>query len=338
MIKKKDGKTKPTIQALNKVVLNYKMKKRARGRPKGARATTKAEDKNIMLKFHKLRPPGYGIDSNALHRALPAPIKRKLGRKTIIRRLGEKGYTAQKKMNKAGQTEKQRAKKLKFCKKYKNWKALQWQSHIQAVGDAKDFTWYPKELQPRFKKLRAPWTYMTKKERIKPAFQRPKRWFPGKDWKKVKKQKVMGFTSSNGKQLAFLVPSPWSSAIWARFIKSKLAPWLKKVFPQKTSYKILLDSEPLLHGPEAKAAFREANISVLAGWPKYCPDLNPQENVWSKAEPALRQSETGKESFEAWKEKLVPAIYKYAAPEKLVASMEKRIRQVLERDGGMADY
>ena len=37
--------------------------------------------------------------------------------------------------------------KLKFCKKCKNWKALQWQSHIQAVGGAKDFTWYPRELR-----------------------------------------------------------------------------------------------------------------------------------------------------------------------------------------------
>ena len=337
-VTKNDGKTKPTIQALQQAVMTYKIKKKTRGRKKGSRATSKEEDKIILQKFHKLRPPGHGIDSNALHRALPGNIKRKIGRKTLITRLGEKGYHAMKKLKKDDLGEKQRERKLKFAKKYKTWKALQWTSHIQAVGDAKDFTWYPKELQPRFKKLRAPWTYMTKKERKKPEFQRPKKWFPGKEWKKVKKQKVFGFTASNGKQLSFLVPTPWSTKIWAGFIKKKVAPWLKKTFPGKTSFKILLDSEPLLHGPEAKAAMREHGISILAGWPKYCPDLNPQENVWSRAEPALRAIETGKETFEQWKTLLIPAIHKYAGPEKLVASMEKRIKQCIERDGAVIDY
>ena len=105
-----------------------------------------------------------------------------------------------------------------------------------------------------------------------------------------------------------------------------------------TTFKILLDSEPLLHGREAKAVMREHGISVLSGWPKYCPDLDPQENVWSKAEPFLRQSETGKEPFDEWKLKLLPAIYRYPTPEKLVGSMENRIRQCLERQGAMTDY
>ena len=42
---------------------------------------------------------------------------------------------------------KMQLKKLKFCKKCKNWEALHWQSHIQAVGGAKDFTWYLRELR-----------------------------------------------------------------------------------------------------------------------------------------------------------------------------------------------
>ena len=179
---------------------------------------------------------------------------------------------------------------------------------------------------------------MTKKERSKPEFQRPKRWFPGEEYKKTKKQKVFGFTASNGKMLAFLVPKTWNTEVWARLIKSKLLPWLKRSFPGKTSFKILLDGERLLHGRAAKAAFREAGISILGPWPSYSPDLNPQENVWSQAEPALRRSETGKENFDTWKTKLVPAIYKYPTPEKLIASMEKRVKQCLKRGGAMVDY
>lgn len=337
-VKKKDGKTKPSLQAIQKAVTTYKTPKKARGRKKGARFTSKADDKVIMKQFHKLRPPGHGIDSNALHRALPSQIKNKIGRKTLIRRLGEKGFTAQKKLKKDDKGEAHRKKKFKFCEKFKNWKALQWSNHLQAVGDIKDFTWYPKELQPRFKKLRAPWTYMTKKERKKADFCRPKVWFPSKQWKKVKKQKVFGFTASNGKMLAFLCKSPWSTEQWARLITTKLAPWLRRSFPTKTSFKILLDGEKALHGPAAKAAFRAANITVLAGWPKYSPDLNPQENVWSRAEPELRKTEKGNESFEQWCTKLVPAVYKYPTPEKLIGSMEKRIAQCLQRNGAMNDY
>ena len=54
-----------------------------------------------MGKFNELRPPGHGIDSRVLHNALPKVIKRKVGRKTIIRRLSEKGYTAEKKIHKS---------------------------------------------------------------------------------------------------------------------------------------------------------------------------------------------------------------------------------------------
>jgi transposase len=338
LVRKKDGKTKPTIQAIQQAVMKFKIKKTDRGRKKGARATTKEEDKVILQKFHKLRPPGHGIDSNRLHRSLPSNIKAKIGRRTVIRRIGEKGFHAKRKLRKDDKGEKHRTKRFKWCKKFQHWKALQWSGHVQAVGDLKDFTWYPKELQARFKQLRAPWTYMSDKERHKPAFQRPKHWFPKKQWEKVKKQKVFGFTASNGKMLAFLVNGDWNTAKWSRLIKSKLAPWLKKTFPGKTSFKIILDGEKTLRGAAAKTALRQAGITILAGWPGYSPDLNPQENVWSKAEPALRNMETGKETFETWCTKLVPAVYKYPTPEKLVGSMEGRIKQCLERQGSITDY
>ena len=280
-----------------------------------------------MKKFHKLRPPGYGIDSNALQKALPTQIKRKIGRRTVIRRLGEKGYTAQKKLNKDDKGEKNKAGKIKFCKKFKAWKALQWQNHLQACGDLKDFTWYPKALQPRFKKLRAPWTYMNKRERKQSQFQRPKRWFVKKDYDLVKKQKVFGFTASNGAMLAFLTPKTWDSNVWARMIKSKLLPWLKKTFPGKTSFNILLDGEKLLHAKVAKTAFREAGISIVGPWPGYSPDLNPQENIWSSAEPALRRSETGRESFEEWKTKLVPRRDNGSCPERIGKPRSRRYRK-----------
>ena len=73
---------------------------------------------------------------------------------------------------------------MKFCRNHEGKTGAQWKDHCQGVGDFKEFTWYPVELQPRFRKLRASWTYMNKKERKQPAFQRSKKWFKPADWKK----------------------------------------------------------------------------------------------------------------------------------------------------------
>ena len=208
---------------------------------------------------------------------------------------------------------------------------------MQAVGDIKDFTYYPPELQPAFQRFRAPWIYMNATERKKPEFQRPKRWFPKKQYEKTKKLKVFSMTTSTGKQLTFVIPTPWDQHAWAKFVKSKVAPFLKRSFPNKSSFTILLDGEKIMHAPPGKAVMKAAGISVLPGWPPHSPELNPQEHVWTQAEPKLRELETGKDSFEAWKPKVLKAVALYPSPEKLVGSMAKRCKDCIDRDGAMLD-
>ena len=116
----------------------------------------------------------------------------------------------------------------------------------------KEFTWYPRELQPKFKKVRARRTIMSKKEKKLPAFQRPKRWFKKAHWKLVKKFKVFGFTASNGKSIFFPVPPPWDADVWAVMVKKTLAPWLEKTFAGKTSFTILLDGGKIAEGTSCK--------------------------------------------------------------------------------------
>ena len=240
-------------------------------------------------------------------------------------------------MSKGDPGVKQSKKRVAFAKRHASKTFQQWQSYCQGCGDLKEFTWYPRELQPQFKRLRASWTYMTKAEKKKPQFQRPKKWFPKKDWQKVKKQKVFGLTTSNGKMLHFCVPSPWTADVWAKLVKKRVGPFLKRSFPRLSAYRIILDSEPILHAPVVKAAYREWNITVEPHWPKYSPDLNPQENVWSQAEPTVRLMETGREPFEQWTKKVVKACNAYPSPQKLIGSMARRCKQVLERQGAMAD-
>ena len=143
-------------------------------------------------------------------------------------------------------------------------------------------------------------------------------------------------TTSNGKSLAFLTPSPWSAEQWAVLVKTKLKPFLKKAFPGLTSFHILLDGEPLLHAPSSKAAYREAKITTEP-WPKYSPDLNPQEQVWSWAEPQLRRLETGADPFTGWHKKILKAVHAYPAKEKLIPSMARRCKALVARSGAMLD-
>ena len=60
-------------------------------------------------------------------------------------------------------------------------------------------------------------------------------------------------------------------------------------FPERRHIRILIDSERLLHTDEATRALAEFGICPMADWPKHSPDMNPQENVWSWTEKALRQ-------------------------------------------------
>lgn len=214
--------------------------------------------------------------------------------------MAEKGYKPERKIQKTDPGPTLCKKRLKFSKDNEHITPQQWEDQLQAVGDIKEFTWYPKKLQPKFKRVRAPWTYMTKQEKKKPAFVRPKRWFPKKEYKLVKKQKAFGFTTSNGQSIAFLLPNPWNHQQWAKLINSKLAPLLKKAFPARRDFQILLDGEGVLHAPAAKAAFAKHKIKIFPGWPHHSPDLNPQENVWKVAEQKLRELEQDNDTFQRW--------------------------------------
>ena len=232
---------------------------------------------------------------------------------------------------------KQKKFRIKFVTKHRGKDSRAWKTHLQAVGDMKDFSYYPKSLQNRFRRFRASWTYMNKAEKKQSKFMRPKRWFPPKEWKKVKKQKIFGLTTSTGKTLAFLVTTPYTSEQWAKDINTKVTPFLKKAFPGKGKFNVLLDGEKLLRGGPAKTALKKNGIVLVPDFPPYSPDLNPQENVWAWAEPELRRREHSDDSFTNFQSNALKAVRAYPSGEKLVGSLAKKCKQVLERSGGPCD-
>ena len=336
---KTDG-THPSFAAVRKAAKEFHEEKQKRGRKAGQKKTTAAEDREILKKFKELRPPGHGIDSRKIRRGLPVALRRKISRRTVIRRLAEKGFTPQKKIRKSDHDVALCRRRVAFARRYEHKTEAEWARDLQVVGDIKEFTFYPPDLKPRFKRLRAAWTYMTAEERHQPAFQRPKRWFKKSEWKRTQKQKVFGFTTSTGQKLAFLVPHPWSSEQWAVEIRNRLGPFLRANYPGRRTFQVLLDGEALLHGPSAKAAMAEFGITVLPGWPSYSPDLNPQENVWSWAEDKLRGIELDSDGFGDFQIKVMRAVcaYPIESGAKLVPCIGHRLKEVIEAKGAALKY
>lgn len=144
-------------------------------------------------------------------------------------------------------------------------------------------------------------------------------------------------TTSTGKCLAILLPKPFKAEKWANLVKTRVHPFLKKTFPNKRQYRVLLDGESVLRAEPVKTVMAQKGIKFLEGWPKYSPDINPQENVWPKAEEAIRALETDDDTFEDFQKHCVKAVSNYSGAKELVGSMAKRMRKVKDQQGAMID-
>ena len=73
-------------------------------------------------------------------------------------------------------------------------------------------------------------------------------------------------------------------------------------------------------------------------WPKYSPDLNPQENLWARAEVELRKAERIADTFDTFKRRVLDACESYSDAEKLIPSMSSRITSTVAGGGAMLKH
>ena len=336
-----DGCTHPTRAGVRNCVSSWTAQRQTRGRKLGWRKTTGIEDRRIVSSFHKARLPlGSQVTSRDVAARLPKRLRVKICRRTIRRRLASHGYTPARKLEKKAFLTKQRAARVAWCKAHEHRTPAMWANYLQGCGDLKDFSYFPRQMKVRFARYRCTWTYMKHSERNKAEFLKPKpnQMFARKEYKAgVRKGKVLGFTTSTGKKLFVLCPEPWCASAFARIVRQRVGPFFQAAFPEKQRIRVLLDSEPLLHAPPAREAMAQFGIEVLRDWPKYSPDLNPQENVWGWVENALRKEEERADTYAVFCSKLFRVSRRYPAGS-LVASMHNRIQKVLASKGAMTSY
>ena len=336
-----DGLSHPSPYAVKLCVTGWQQARRTRGRKVGWRKTTAGEDQKILGSFKKARLPlGTEVTSRDVQSGLPRNLRRKICKRTIRNRLAERGYAPSKKVEKSDFLQKQRAVRVAFCKAHEHRTPAMWVNHLQGCGDLKDVTYYPRKMKARFCRYRCSWTYMRQCEKYKSEFLKPhkSRMFTRKEYKSVRKCKILGFTASNGRVLCVRCPVPWNSSTFAKLVRKHVGPFFRRAFPTRSHFRVLIDREPLLHTDEAKLAFAQFGISAMADWPKYSPDLNPQENVWSWAEKSLRRTEKKSDTFAIFCRKLLRVVRRYPSAEALIPRMTNRVQAVLKHGGAMTKY
>jgi len=138
--------------------------------------------------------------------------------------------------------------------------------------------------------------------------------------------------------LALWCPSPWNATAFSKLVRRRVGPFFQASFPDRARIRILLDSEPLLHTSEATEALAEFGIEAMPGWPKYSPDLNPQENVWSWVERTLRREEKKADTFADFSRRVLRVAQRYPSADSLIPSMHRRVQEVLKSRGAMTRY
>ena len=316
-------------------VKNFHGEKSPRGRKKGWRKTTAAEDNIISQTFARVRQPlGSLVESRDVWSALPPDLRRKTCLRTVRNRLREKGYAMDEKRVGDDQGEEWRKRLLAFCKPKLQRSEAQWRNAVQAVGDFKMFTFFPRSLKGRHRVKSCSRTIMRRSEKNKGAFLKPRNKILSRsDWKKCTRAKVFGLTTSTGEVLAIPTPLHPTASDWIKLVQEKIGAFMAAAFPKRASYVILLDGEKIMHTDEAKAAMQEVGIRPLPDWPSYSPDLNPQENVWAWAEPQLRKTEKKEDEVSTFKRRIIAVCKKYPGKDKLVPNLATRMRKCVKLRG-----
>ena len=155
------------------------------------------------------------------------------------------------------------------------------------------------------------------------------------------------FTSTGRVKLAF-VPKKMDSNQYQFVLRRCLLPFYRR-HPQRRHFEFMQDNAPIhvSRTRRIRGAVREGtidwlnrhNIAVLE-WPPNSPDLNPTENLWGILVRRVYHENKQYQTVQELKEAIVKAWQEVDQEtiDNLVLSMDARIFQVINRNGGPTDY
>lgn len=147
---------------------------------------------------------------------------------------------------------------------------------------------------------------------------------------------VWGSFAATGVEELFLINGIMEEEDYVKILETNLMKSARKIGLGRR-FTFQQDNDPKHTSKVAKNYFKKAKVKLLE-WPPQSPDLNPIENLWSildekvKLDNRKNKNELFQQLTDAWIN--IPA----ETTQKLVESMPRRLRAVLDAKGGATKY
>jgi transposase len=246
--------------------------------------------------------------------------KKAIHSSTVRRRQMEAGLNGRIARNKPKLTKRQRQARLRWAKKYRDWKA----------EDFEKILWSDESPFNLFVKNGKVWVRRRLDEEYVLCCMQPTVKFGGGHIN------VWGCFSSQGVGSLYQIHGIMTGAMYREILKNHMAPVLRRL---GSDFIFQQDNDPKHTSNVVKNYLSNAKFTVL-DWPSQSPDLNPIENIWGLIKQKLRKRSVGPSNLNE--------IFDYVKCEwealgreyllHLIHSMPKRIEAVIKNKGGSTKY
>lgn len=238
---------------------------------------------------------------------------------TIKRRLKEQDLIGRRPSKKPLISKKNRKARIMFAKAHQNWTSIEWSKVLWS--DESKFNLFSSD---GIKYIRRP-----KNERYNIRYQVPTVKHGGGN------VMVWGCFSRKGVGPLFHIESNMDRFAYQEILDTQMLPYAKRNMPR--DWKFQQDNDPKHSSRYVKEYFKKQKIQVL-DWPSQSPDLNPIEHMWEELDRRVKtRNYTNKNEFFAalkteWSIIPLDRIFK------LIDSMPRRCKAVINANGYATKY
>lgn len=310
------AKLKISLSAVCKTLKRVEELGTFESRPRSGRPTVSSiQDDRMIRRLSQASPKS---SSQMIRSRLPASL-RNISTRTVRRRLLDSGLKSYKPARKPRLSAKNIKDRLKFCKKYQNWSAAQWETVM--FSDESTFT----QFYSYYQHVRRP-----SKKRYDIKYVVP-------TVKQAAKVMVWGCISAFGRGALWFLPknTTINGQVYLNILKEKLPIFM--ALHGTTHFQH--DGAPCHSVIPVKHWIQQSGYRMIGPWPGNSPDLNIIENAWNMMKVKVAEkAPTSMDDLlqkirEVWVSEITPQYCR-----RLAESMPRRIKAVLENKGHHIKY